>query len=118
MAIQLYRPPQVPDSRDMHNDDRHSSDDDKTESDTSDDVVEVPPEEIPGYFQERGGRLFHSHGGCPYPLPVDAEEQQVSRAPSDSCPASSVTPLNSIQTEIYLLPRLRLRLVSISDKTG
>ncbi|KAI0744450.1 S-adenosyl-L-methionine-dependent methyltransferase [Earliella scabrosa] len=60
----------------MHNDDRHSSDDDKTESDTSDDVVEVPPEEIPGYFQERGGRLFHSHGGCPYPLPVDAEEQQ------------------------------------------
>ncbi|KAI0369527.1 S-adenosyl-L-methionine-dependent methyltransferase [Pilatotrama ljubarskyi] len=54
----------------------HPSDDDDSSSDTSDDIVEVAPDEIPEYFQERGGRLFHSHGGCPYPLPVDAEEQR------------------------------------------
>ncbi|KAI0673225.1 S-adenosyl-L-methionine-dependent methyltransferase [Trametes maxima] len=52
------------------------SDDEDTSSDTSEDVVEVAPDEIPEYFQERGGRLFHSHGSSPYPLPVDAEEQQ------------------------------------------
>ena len=49
------------------------------ESDTSEGIVELEADEIPGYFQERGGRLFHSHGSCPYPLPVDAEEQQVSQ---------------------------------------
>ncbi|TFK88253.1 S-adenosyl-L-methionine-dependent methyltransferase [Polyporus arcularius HHB13444] len=51
-------------------------DDDRTDSETSEDIVELSADEIPGYFQERGGRLFHSHGSCPYPLPVDAEEQQ------------------------------------------
>ena len=55
-----------------------SEDDDDTSSDMSDGVVEVPSNDFPDYFQERGGRLFHSHGGSPYPLPVDAEEQQVS----------------------------------------
>lgn len=53
--------------------------DDGTSSDVSDDVVEVRSDEIPQYFEEREGRLFHSHGSSPYPLPVDADEQQVSR---------------------------------------
>lgn len=72
------------DRRDMDANDPNAdhSDDDGTSSDTSDDVVELAPSEIPGYFQERGGRLFHSHGGSPYPLPVDAEEQQVRPAPA------------------------------------
>ncbi|KAH9886678.1 S-adenosyl-L-methionine-dependent methyltransferase [Cubamyces lactineus] len=52
------------------------SDDDGTSSDVSDDVVEVRSDEIPQYFEEREGRLFHSHGSSPYPLPVDADEQQ------------------------------------------
>ncbi|KAI1791430.1 S-adenosyl-L-methionine-dependent methyltransferase [Ganoderma leucocontextum] len=51
-------------------------DDDATYSDTSDGLVEVSTREIPGYFQERGGRLFHSHARSPYPLPVDQEEHQ------------------------------------------
>ena len=63
----------------MRSDDHHhpSDDDDDSGSDVSDDVVELATDEFPGYFQERDGRLFHSHGGCPYPLPVDADEQQV-----------------------------------------
>lgn len=89
MAIQLFRPSQVPDPREMHND-PYYSDDDNSDSDTSDDVVPLTADEFPEYFQERDGRLFHSHGGCPYPLPVDAEEQQVSRTLFDSCYASSV----------------------------
>ena len=46
-------------------------------SDTSSDVTEVDQDEIPHYFIERNGRLFHHHGNAPYPLPVDAEEQHV-----------------------------------------
>ncbi|KAI1781681.1 S-adenosyl-L-methionine-dependent methyltransferase [Ganoderma leucocontextum] len=57
-----------------------SDDDDGTNSDTSDGLVEVSTHEIPGYFQERGGQLFHSHARSPYPLPVDQEEHQVSCA--------------------------------------
>ncbi|KAH9851234.1 S-adenosyl-L-methionine-dependent methyltransferase [Lenzites betulinus] len=57
-------------------DPNNHTDDDDTSSESSDDVVEVAPGDFPGYFQERGGRLFHSHGHCPYPLPVDAEEQE------------------------------------------
>ena len=57
----------------------YEHDDGGSESDTSEGIVELEADEIPGYFQERGGRLFHSHGSCPYPLPVDAEEQQVSQ---------------------------------------
>ncbi|KAJ2980216.1 hypothetical protein NUW54_g11035 [Trametes sanguinea] len=53
----------------------YHSDDDGTASDTSEDgLVEVAQDDIPGYFQERDGRLFHSHGSSPYPLPVDADE--------------------------------------------
>ena len=91
MAIQYprRRPPFTTDALDMdahdaHSDHYHSDndddDDDDTSSDTSDAVVELSADEIPGYFQERGGRLFHSHGRSPYPLPVDAEEHQVSCA--------------------------------------
>ena len=80
MAVQYY-----PSSRldpEMHDDHDESSDDDAdSASDSSSDVVEVPAEEIPSYFHERGSRLFHSHGGCPYPLPVDAEEQRVRASP-------------------------------------
>ncbi len=40
-------------------------------------LVEVTESEIPSYFCERDGRLFHSHGASPYPLPVDTPEHQV-----------------------------------------
>ena len=90
MAIQYFRrPPSFDnDSHEMNNRnprfhrDRDVPDDDGDDagSDMSDDLVEVSNEEIPGYFSERGGRLFHSHGRSPYPLPVDAEEHEVSRA--------------------------------------
>ncbi|KAF4586271.1 S-adenosyl-L-methionine-dependent methyltransferase [Pleurotus pulmonarius] len=39
-------------------------------------LVEVTQSEIPSYFCERDGRLFHSHGASPYPLPVDTPEHQ------------------------------------------
>ncbi|KAJ8522190.1 hypothetical protein ONZ45_g1217 [Pleurotus djamor] len=48
-------------------------DDDHLESDN---LVEVTQSEIPLYFCERNGRLFHSHGASPYPLPVDTPEQK------------------------------------------
>lgn len=48
-----------------------------TSSDTSYEVEELQSSEFPGYFEERNGRLFHSHGNSPYPLPVDAPEQNV-----------------------------------------
>jgi hypothetical protein len=39
---------------------------------------ELSSDDFPTYFIERGGRLFHSHGGSPYPLPVDTPEQEAS----------------------------------------
>ncbi|PSR87015.1 hypothetical protein PHLCEN_2v5273 [Hermanssonia centrifuga] len=45
-------------------------------SDTSSDVTELDQDDFPNYFEERNGRLFPSHGNPPYPLPVDADEQQ------------------------------------------
>ena len=99
MAIQYFRrPPSFDnDSHEMNNRnprfhrDRDVPDDDGDDagSDMSDDLVEVSNEEIPGDFSERGGRLFHSHGGSPYPLPVDADEQQVS---GDGTPCARGTP--------------------------
>ncbi len=68
------------DGHDAHSDHYQSDDDDDANSDTSDGVVELSADEIPGYFQERDGRLFHSHGRSPYPLPVDADEHEVSCA--------------------------------------
>lgn len=53
-------------------------DDDDDRSDTDSDITELDAAEIPLYFTERGGRLFHSHGNLPYPLPVDTAEQNVS----------------------------------------
>jgi hypothetical protein len=38
---------------------------------------ELTSDDFPAYFSERDGRLFHSHGGSPYPLPVDTPEQEV-----------------------------------------
>lgn len=40
-------------------------------------LVEMTESEIPSYFCERDGRLFHSHGASPYPLPVDTPEHEV-----------------------------------------
>ncbi|KAJ7630121.1 hypothetical protein DFH06DRAFT_1439812 [Mycena polygramma] len=37
---------------------------------------ELTSEDFPTYFSERDGRLFHSHGSSPYPLPVDTPEQE------------------------------------------
>ncbi|KAF8124846.1 S-adenosyl-L-methionine-dependent methyltransferase [Mycena galopus ATCC 62051] len=37
---------------------------------------ELSSEDFPTYFSERDGRLFHSHGSSPYPLPVDTPEQE------------------------------------------
>ncbi|KAG9308111.1 S-adenosyl-L-methionine-dependent methyltransferase [Chiua virens] len=50
-------------------------DDDDGSSDTSSILTELGADEFPGHFREQGGRLFHSHGTLPYPLPVDGEEQ-------------------------------------------
>ncbi|KAJ6625960.1 S-adenosyl-L-methionine-dependent methyltransferase [Mycena sp. CBHHK59/15] len=41
-----------------------------------DEFEELLPEDFPTYFSERDGRLFHSHGTSPYPLPVDTPEQE------------------------------------------
>ena len=56
-------------------------DDSDTRSDTDSDITEVDSADIPHYFVEADGRLFHSHGNSPYPLPVDAAEQNVSSLP-------------------------------------
>lgn len=67
----------------MDNSDSDSQDNDDSvslrseRSDTSSEVTELDQTDFPGYFQERRGRLFHSHGTSPYPLPVDTAEQQV-----------------------------------------
>ncbi|KAI0726961.1 S-adenosyl-L-methionine-dependent methyltransferase [Fomitopsis betulina] len=54
-----------------------ASSDEEIHSDTSSELIELQPDEFPRYFDERNGRLFHSHGrsDSPYPLPVDAAEQ-------------------------------------------
>lgn len=44
-------------------------------SDSSSELVEIDNAEFPSFFEERGDRLFHSHGRSPYPLPIDADEQ-------------------------------------------
>ncbi|KAJ6588065.1 S-adenosyl-L-methionine-dependent methyltransferase [Mycena capillaripes] len=38
---------------------------------------ELTSEDFPAYFNEINGRLFHSHGTSPYPLPVDTPEQEM-----------------------------------------
>ena len=54
-----------------------TSSDEEIHSDTSSELIELQPDDFPRYFAERNGRLFHSHGLSPYPLPVDAAEQHV-----------------------------------------
>ncbi|KAG0706234.1 S-adenosyl-L-methionine-dependent methyltransferase [Suillus ampliporus] len=49
--------------------------DDDDASDASSDVTELDANDFPVHFSERDGRLFHSHGSLPYPLPVDSPEQ-------------------------------------------
>ncbi|XP_006455904.1 hypothetical protein AGABI2DRAFT_195215 [Agaricus bisporus var. bisporus H97] len=44
--------------------------------DSPDSVQELDPIEIPDYFLEHNGRLFHSSLTAPYPLPVDTPEQE------------------------------------------
>ncbi len=79
MAIQLP-PSELLDSSDS--DRTRDSDEDMStlsdESDASSDITELDQADFPSYFDERHGHLFHSHGSSPYPLPVDAHEQQVS----------------------------------------
>lgn len=56
-----------------------NSESDGSVSDSDDDassVVQIEQDEFPGYFSERGGRLFHA-STSPYPLPVDTPEQEV-----------------------------------------
>ncbi|KAF9239465.1 S-adenosyl-L-methionine-dependent methyltransferase [Melanogaster broomeanus] len=50
-------------------------DDDDVASDTSSVLTELSADEFSGHFREHAGRLFHSHGDLPYPLPVDGREQ-------------------------------------------
>ncbi|KAI6113925.1 S-adenosyl-L-methionine-dependent methyltransferase [Pisolithus croceorrhizus] len=44
-------------------------------SDASSALTQLGNEEFPRHFSEREGRLFHAHGGSPYPMPVDGGEQ-------------------------------------------
>ena len=48
-------------------------------SDTSSILTEIGSQNFPGYFVERGDRLFPSHGDPDpsYPFPVDVYEQNV-----------------------------------------
>jgi len=50
---------------------------DEFSSDASWDVTEIEDGEFQHYFREQDGRLFHSHGDLPYPLPADTPEQEV-----------------------------------------
>ncbi|KZT18014.1 S-adenosyl-L-methionine-dependent methyltransferase [Neolentinus lepideus HHB14362 ss-1] len=59
-------------------DDNALDDDEDVHSDASSDLVEVSEEDICDSFVTRDGRLFHSHGSLPYPLPADGLEQHVS----------------------------------------
>ncbi|KAJ2919633.1 hypothetical protein MD484_g856, partial [Candolleomyces efflorescens] len=42
----------------------------------SSDVEQISDVDFPTYFDERNGRLYHSHPTSPYPLPVDTPEQE------------------------------------------
>ncbi|KAJ7353077.1 S-adenosyl-L-methionine-dependent methyltransferase [Mycena albidolilacea] len=65
-------------------DDSDSGSDDGSERESSfpgaeavdPELEELTSDDFPAYFSERDGRLFHSHGGSPYPLPVDTPEQE------------------------------------------
>lgn len=79
MAAEPYRTMATQDdeSSDVDGDDHDESDyDDEVHSDTSSDITEFDGDDFPLSFTEMDGRLFHSHGSSPYPLPVDAAEQE------------------------------------------
>ena len=87
MAIQFNMPHDSDDDNANHVGmltDGHGSDgSDDGFSDASSGIVEFRPGDFAPYFEERDERLFpsqllfHSHGGLPYPLPVDTPEQEV-----------------------------------------
>ena len=74
-VTQMVDPDGEPNFRILPDDDEAS---DGYASDGSSALTEIVTEECPDYFEERDGRLFHSHGSSPYPLPVDTPEQEVS----------------------------------------
>lgn len=82
MAVDLTRATIDVNSDTERSSDGYDSAQGESWSDTSSDMTELHPDEFPDFFAERGGRLFHSHGRSPYPLPVDADEQHVSIATS------------------------------------
>ncbi|EGN94744.1 hypothetical protein SERLA73DRAFT_171168 [Serpula lacrymans var. lacrymans S7.3] len=94
-------------------------DDSDAASDTSSVLTEIQPHEFEGYFDERDGRLFHSHGGLPYPLPVDGPEQQRLNFQHDAlCQllnANYVVPLAQILTPT---PGMHRRVLDLCTGTG
>ncbi|KZV63427.1 S-adenosyl-L-methionine-dependent methyltransferase [Peniophora sp. CONT] len=61
--------------------DVHDVEDEDGASDASSDVTELDNEDFPRYFDERNGRLFHSHGILSsYTFPVDGTEWKRLRA--------------------------------------
>lgn len=82
MAVHIYRPHDSPNNNMDNASDPDPNDLDDAasvssyRSDASSDVTELDQADFAGYFRERDGRLFHSHGQSPYPLPVDTREQE------------------------------------------
>ena len=91
-------------------DEQAAGSDDDGGSDTSSDITELDDREIPHYFQERNGRLFHSHGGSPYPLPVDTPEQNVSNVNVFPTSESAIAPttIPSFPSPLFLSLRSSL----------
>lgn len=68
----------APDANSLHPPINHDNDPDEDEDDSdASSVTTVGSDNIPAHFDTRHGRLFHSHGTNPYPLPVDTPEMQV-----------------------------------------
>ena len=68
----VQTPAAAPDGHDLEDDDGAS------DASSGGDVVELENEDFPHYFDERAGRLFHSHGiQSSYTFPVDGIEWKV-----------------------------------------
>lgn len=65
------------DSDSEFEDDEEQSNEDYARIGSPDSIEELEANEFPSYFSERNARLFHSSPTAPYPLPVDAGEQEV-----------------------------------------
>jgi hypothetical protein len=57
-------------------------------------IDELEAEDFPTYFHEVERRLYHSSPTCPYPLPVDAPEQEVS---------SNTIPISVLSNQVLVL---------------